>query len=411
MNSHSESNKEKFKSGQDLKDQLTSYFDNLIRQKIIQNFESERNFKHKGFSYKSQYLINFVIETLDNKFILVRSSKSFRSDRIKQPSYDINGVLNNCDISSNVIASIMLFPDSELQNRQFISFRKKVKENVIFSPASHFLVLSEFYEFLENHKASVEAEIEKDKDIIKDGSYYGKAGNALEKEVVRILNNKEYLQQYKNKSCEEIVFNSILDQICTKKLKKEDILAIKSTNTVEKLVSGGNAKTDVIINIITNNLENITETLSVKKSKEKVVSCHDYKFDDFVRVLDVEDTKLAKYFEFFQANPSYKSFEKNLPNDFTSVDFEKKLKPYKEKFTQWVLTGQHDNQNLTNPDTQISKHLLIVTPDKIFCSDFITYINKIFEKSSHKYGVPFSWTYPSKQRTKRIQLKMPILIE
>lgn len=415
MSSHSESNGEKNKAGRELKDQLIHSFNELIEQKIILNFENEKNFNHRGFLYEHQYLINFVVETLDNKYILIRSSTSFRSDRFKQPAYDIYGVLNNSEISSDVVASIMLFPDSEIENTNFISFRQKVKDGIIYSPASHILTISEFYKFLENHKATVEAEKEEiessiESTLIRDGSYYGKAGNALEKEVVKILNNVVYLKEYKNNICEEIIFVRVLDQLCTNKFEKENIISIHSTNTVEKLASGGNAKTDVIINISTNDGGCFTETLSIKKSNEAVVSCHDYKYEDFIRVLDIKDCKLEKYFKLFQENPTYSSFEDNLPDGFSIQNFEEELQPYTQKFAQWVLTGQHDDQNLTSPTKQISKNLLILTSDQVFCSDFASYINKIFETSQMKYGVPFRWTYPSKQRGKRIQLKMPIII-
>lgn len=415
MTSHSESNSEKSRAGKELQDQLVDAFNVLIDQNIILNFESNKNFKHEGFSYQKPYLINFLIETLDNKFILINSSNSFRNDRFKQQAYDIQGVLNNSDISSNIIASILLYPDSEINNKTFVNFREKVNKGEAYSPASHLLTISEFYEFLENHKASVEAEMNEIKEInettqIKDGSYYGKAGNELEREVVKILNNTEHLEQYKNNKCEEVLFNSVIDQLCSQGLNKESIISIASTNTVKKLAKGGNAKTDVIIEILTNDGKQFIETISIKKSKENVVSCHDYKYDDFVRVLNIENTKLAEYFKLFQAYPTYGSFEENLPHGYSFIDFEEELVPYREKFAQWVLTGEHDDLNLVDPTTQISKYLLIVTNNKVFCSDFINYIDTIFTKAYKKFGLPFRWTFPSGERGNRIQLKMPIII-
>ncbi|CAA6828614.1 MAG: Unknown protein [uncultured Sulfurovum sp.] len=329
-------------------------------------------------------------------------------------AYDIQGVLYNSSISSNIIASIVLYPDSEIDvNPSFVSFREEIKNGKAFSPASHLFTIREFKEFLENHKVAVESELEesKEEDLIKDGSYYGKAGNALEKEVVKILNNKEYLKQYNEDKCEEVLFNSLLGQFCNKELNKNNIRSISSTNTVQKLAKGGNAKTDVIITITTNNGESHIKTLSIKRSKATVVSCHDYKYNDFVRVLKIENTKLEEYFKLFQANPTYSAFEKNLPDGFNIKDFEERLTPYIEKLTQWVLTGQHDDINLIDYETQISEYVLIVTNTQVYCNNFMSYINKINSKSKKKFGVPFSWTYPSKQRGKRIQLKMPILID
>lgn len=233
----------------------------------------------------------------------------------------------------------------------------------------------------------------------------------MEKEIVKILNNKEHLAQYQDEKCEEVLFNHILNQLCSGELKKQDIRSISSTNTVQKLAKGGNAKTDVIITIITNDGENHIKTLSIKKSKATSVSCHDYKYNDFVRVLNIENTKLEKYFKLFQENPTYERFEKSLPHDFSIKDFENGLAPYIKKLTQWVLTGRHDELNLIDPATQISEYILIVKNKQIFCSDFMSYIDKMNIKSKKKFGLPFSWTYPSKQEGNRIQLKMPILID
>ncbi|MFT6321217.1 MAG: hypothetical protein ACJAT4_002146 [Granulosicoccus sp.] len=38
------------------------------------------------------------------------------------------------------------------------------------------------------------------------------------------------------------------------------------------------------------------------------------------------------------------------------------------------------------------------------------YISMLNRSKKGKFGVPFSWTYPSKQEGKRIQLKLPIII-
>ncbi|CAA6824099.1 MAG: Unknown protein [uncultured Sulfurovum sp.] len=75
MSSHSESNAKKSKAGQDLKNELSEDFDKLKKQKIILDYKSNVNYTHAGCTYKKQYLINFVIETIDNKFILIEPSE------------------------------------------------------------------------------------------------------------------------------------------------------------------------------------------------------------------------------------------------------------------------------------------------------------------------------------------------
>lgn len=407
----SESNRLKSLSGDALQAFLENTFKEIMDKNIILDFQKNVNYNHKGYSYPKQYLVNFILETIDNKYIIINSSNSFRNDRFKTQAYDIAGVLNNSDISPDVIAAIALYPDSELEdNSTFINFRQMVMNGIAYSPATHLLTVSELYDFLENHSASVETDDTVDTETdIKDGSYFGKRGNKLEKEIVKILNNTTNLKSYKNNTCIEPLFSKIINQICAGNVEKENIIAIQATDTIPKLLSGGNAKTDIIIEIVT--IEGTCiETVSVKRTNKTVVSCHDYKVSDYIRVLDIENTKLADYFKLFQAYPSYEAFEANLPAGYSKSEFEELLNPYKVKLTEWALTGKHDNGNLIEPATQVSNYLLIVTDTTEVCVDYPSYIKTISEKAKLNYGVPFSWTYPSKQRGVRIQFKMPIIL-
>lgn len=242
------------------------------------------------------------------------------------------------------------------------------------------------------------------------GSLHGRSGNALERDVVNVLNDEDYLVQYKENRLENSIYNCILDYICTNGLSKNDISSINASNYVEKLASKGNAKTDVVITIIKIDESQIIETLSIKNTTASVVSCHDYKYQDFVRVLNVAGERLETYFRLFQANPSYRAFARSLPEGYSIDDFENELTPYLSIFTKWVLTGEHDTVNLTNPTEQISKSILIVKNGQMLCISFEDYINRLNAESLIRFGLPFRWTYPSKQRGVRIQLKMPILI-
>ena len=66
--------------------------DRLFEKKIIKGLKKKQNFRHPGYEYEKQYLADFVIETLDEKFIIVRSSTSYRQDRIKTSFYDLQGI-------------------------------------------------------------------------------------------------------------------------------------------------------------------------------------------------------------------------------------------------------------------------------------------------------------------------------
>ncbi|KJG59361.1 hypothetical protein UA38_03355 [Photobacterium kishitanii] len=418
----SESNRLKQLSGKKLKDFLIKTFTQLVAEKIILNFGVDRNFNHQGFLYGKQYLANFIIETLDNKFIIINSSNSFRHDRMKTQAYDLNGVTNNAIISDKIIASILLYPDIELQNSGLITFRNKVITKDAYSPATHILVISEFIDFLDHHKNIVEEEkVEEDKksektdDQIKEnknGSYYGIRGNAFEKEVVDELNNIDNLKKFRSGTDDcSYYYSLIINKLCSdNNINHNDVISINSSNTVFKLRSGGNAKTDIIIKIKTIDKE-IVETISVKNTTQNRVSCHDYKIKDFIRVLKIENTKLASYLELYQEKGSHQEFVDNMPKEWSVSEFEKLLEPLKNKLLEWALTGKHDNDNLIDPQLQISNYLLINKSGEGRFIDFSSYIDTLYTSGVKlSYGLPLSWTYPSKQRGKRIQLKLPILI-
>ncbi len=100
-----------------------------------------------------------------------------------------------------------------------------------------------------------------------------------------------------------------------------------------------------------------------------------------------------------------------MPKGYSESDFSTLLTKGQGIFTQWALRGMHDHINLTRPTLQVSNYLLISNGEKSVCYNMEDYIKIILKNAKLKFGVPFSWTYPSKQRGKRIQLKVPIYFD
>ena len=90
----SKSNSIKQHSGKLNNEFINEKLTDLKKIGVIKDFKVEQNFSHNDFSYTKQFLVNFIIETFDNKFIVVRSSASFRLDRVKTGFYDLYGVQN-----------------------------------------------------------------------------------------------------------------------------------------------------------------------------------------------------------------------------------------------------------------------------------------------------------------------------
>ena len=411
----SESNKSKVLSGQEITSFIVSQLSELQDQGIIQGYDKNVNFKHIAYNYEDQFLANFVIDTIDSKRIIVRSSNSFRSDRAKIGFYDLDGILRLSNLSDDIIATIYLVSDEELQNPNFVSLREKFKTKEYYCPATHLFTLSEFVEFLQTYyeeKSSLfdDIQTELNFDSLQEaGSYYGIQGNKLEKDICNLLNDKTFLKKYKENK-ESTNYDIILDKILKHhNLNKYNIIKINATNSIPLLKNGGNPKTDVYIEITKDDGEIISETISIKNTTKTRVSCHDYKAQDFVRVLNCGNTKLETYLTLFQDHPTYSDFESNLPQDYTVEEFSELMKNKARLMTEWSLKGEHDTDNLIDSEKQVSNFVLINSKDGIHFFWYNDYIDYILKNSKLKFAIPFSWTYPSKQRGKRIQLKMPIL--
>jgi len=272
--------------------------------------------------------------------------------------------------------------------------------------------MSEFIKFLEEYQSNILIEREATEELKKEkGSFYGKRGNKFEKEIVGLLSDFANLRKLKlKKLAKDSLFNIVISKILSEKnILLEDIISISATNSIPLLASGGNPKTDIALKIMISSGDDIEETISIKNTNLNQVSCHDYRVKDFIRVLNCEKTRLAKYLKLFQKNPSYKALQEKLPDDFSINEFTELLKNKKDIFTEWVLKGEHDDDNLVSPKIQISNFLLISKRGKISFYSMREYILILNGSKKGKLGVPFSWTYPSKQRGKRIQLKLPII--
>ncbi len=406
------SNKLKVKAGKD--------WDNVVQQKlefledegIIRSSDRNINFKHNSYNYEKQFLANFVIYTNDNKRIIIRSSSSFRGDRVKMGFYDIEGIIKYSNLTDDIVATIYLLPDTELDNTTFISTRTKILNKEYYIPASHLFVLSEFENFLTNYENENRAILEelakekKFKNLKEAGSYFGRIGNKLEKEICDLVSTPSYLVQYKAKKKPK--FYQIINFIVQKnKIDFNEITKINSSFSIPLLISGGSAKSDIWIELELNQSK-VFETFSIKNSTKKQVSVHDYAAERFIEVLDCLDSNLKYYLEHFQDHPSYSEFEETLDIGKSVDEFTNLLNSKKSILGEWVLMGKHDIQNLNLPKYQISNNIVMKTNKDLLIYDSITYLDFLYKNVKLKYGVPFSWTYPSKQRKKRIQLKLPI---
>lgn len=433
------SNGEKSRKGREVKSKVNKILHEMLASGFILQVRQKENFSHRDYHYPKQFNCDFIVETIDNKFILIRASNSYRSDRAKIWFYDFLGIQRFSKFSGEIVASILLVPDNEEENSEFITARENVRKGNFFSPATHWLTFSEISEFFENYCSEVEELLDDSEqestieystiDAIesykrnfsaqleqvseKTGSYYGKSGNKFEKFLVEELNDPNNLEAYKSgeKNCFE--YDRVLTTIATDLgIKSEKIQFLEATDTVTKLRNGGSPKTDLVLHIHTYAHERYQANISVKNTTSTRVSCHDYQAKDFTRVIAPNDSQFNKVVEIFQECASWKNYDEIIAYQQLQIDTDEVLNLYMKKIIEWAITGRHDNEHLIDESTQIADYLLTRNANTGACKvqSCASYIEELYSSIGSSRGAPFSWTYPSKRRGQRIQLKMPILL-
>ena len=87
------------------------------------------------------------------------------------------------------------------------------------------------------------------------------------------------------------------------------------------------------------------------------------------------------------------------------------MKSKEKVLLEWALKGEHDFDQLVEPDFQVCKNLVFRTSRKTICFSYNEYIEKaknMQKSNTANFGTIFSWTFPSKRKGKKIQLKLPI---
>ncbi|RUO53487.1 MspI family type II restriction endonuclease [Pseudidiomarina homiensis] len=427
------SNKEKSVSGQRVKEDVAILLTRMLNEGLIESFTSDETFKHRDYSYEKQFKTDFIVTTLDQKFILIRASNSFRSDRAKISFYDFLGIQSYSEFSGDIVASILLFPDDEISNTTFLSARERIHANEFFSPASHWLTYAEFIEFIDNYRSEIETAIESVSEVTDyfssqteyttdfstvhlatrepTGSYYGRAGNQFEKYLVSELNSEENLSKFKYGKSDCYEFHELVTGITDAlSIPREQIQLLEATDTITKLKNLGSPKTDVHLKIFTGPKSFRTANLSIKNTTSSRVSCHDYQAKDFVRVIAPSDDAFRLLVTTFQEAGSWTQFEKLLTDRGVALDIDSTLNQYMMKIIEWAIIGKHDEDNIIDPSTQLADFLLTRNANNGLCKlqHAQDYCNELYRNIGNSRGAPFSWTYPSKRRGERIQLKMPL---
>jgi hypothetical protein len=181
-----------------------------------------------------------------------------------------------------------------------------------------------------------------------------------------------------------------------------DVLdVVRATDNIPLLVNGGKPKTDVAV-MIKSSKFNIQRTISIKNTSSKKVTVHEGDVSDLIAALNISnDSRLAIALSKFQECGSELRLGELYP-DMVEV-LHSELKNYNVELTLFFLFGT--NSPLVVHPIQVADMILYV--DKLYAENresyVINYVSMFGDRG--QFGTPFSWTYPSKRRGQRIQIK------
>lgn len=391
-------NGEKSKHGKNAQSNIESLLEHCKNKSYIKDYQKDFRIGKAGFSNSGQFYAPFYVSLNNSKHWLIYSTTSMRTDRIKGQQWDS---LNIKLIDKSVDKVFLVYSDGIAQS-EIDSFKKqndKYLTKFEFSSIDSIISQNELYNLLEASATS----------SLTSGQIKDLQGRNFESLVATTLSNTDNLHKWKtnNKVSTGMhynIFKAIVSYLNLDSSVIEKIKATSDSKVIGKLPSGGNPKTDVMMDIIFKDSTQSRVTISCKRSSDKKVSVHEYSAESFANILDSKNSSLRLLLENFQTTPSLSGFGE------TNIDaLTKELAHYSDKLSQWVLAGIH---GYGDKNKHWASHILTYdnNDNTISFHDINTYIELLKNNGgSGHFGTLFTWTYPSKKRGKSIQLKCKIL--
>jgi hypothetical protein len=356
---------------------------------------------------QNQFYVQFLIRFSDGEKWLIHSTTSFRER--------VNGVQWNVEhlkaLDKDITKAILVYPDEK--EKEVISFQNysarihkynhsKIQKGILYSEIDEVISFQDLYYLLEGK--GLEG---KDK-----GSVKAKQGYNFEEWLVTILNepsnlSKWNIQQYTIAGFHYVYFTYMLENFGIN--TDEMITSIHATNKIPLLPPrpnqkrGGKPKTDILLNIVFATGLHKRITISLKRTSSDWVACHQFSVQNLVDELGIQDRKLIDALDELQlVGGAY-----TLLDDKTLNVLEEKLPAYNEELARWALAGIGGPGI---PDIHWIQYLGIYKneTDEFEIYELNDYIKKILPSEGY-YKTPFKWTYPSKQKTRQLQLRVKVI--
>lgn len=241
------------------------------------------------------------------------------------------------------------------------------------------------------------------------GAKEDKLGDVYEDYCVDVFSDEELLKKAKlkqldNSNMDEYVYSEMMVKRILPYLNK--VIKVSATRNIQPRITGGNPKTDVIIDIETE--EEIKQVpISIKQTTAPKVAMAEFDVNTIVNEIGITDEKLVGYLEKHQRDASAIHFTLEEKQDLAE-----RLRPYVKSFVRWVVTGAPIATNdLRYPDYLV-RFSLNKKDDvqEIMCVTVEQYVNKlILDKNGNPkkggFGTGLSWTYATGSKGKKIQFK------
>jgi len=274
-------------------------------------------------------------------------------------------------------------------------YREKVVAERIYSALDDVVFLSEVYSMIERRALAGESL----------GYTKAKLGTELERRLVAILNSKSNLDKWNSRDpvlvgLQYPVFKAIL-RSCG--VPGDAIIdSLQASNDIPPLDSGGSPKADVCFDLAYEG-KNESFSISSKRSSARRVTVHEYSAATFVDALGIEDRSVIRALEAFQNEGAVTKISESTAEVITAW-----MSAHVDELLTWVISGACS----TMPQCDSRCADLVATYDDE-SNDFSVYpveaYIKMLKRTTGQFGTPFSWTYPSGGKGKRIQLKAAVM--
>lgn len=391
-------NSEKFRSG---------YASNMTLDAVLNTLESvpqfnisvERGYQIGAPSCEKQYKMDFKItfHNQNDEIWLVKSTSSIRSDRL----YGVEYFAQNIKLHDPNIAKILVVIPNSVNDKEIRyknNYREKINCDGFISFIDEIYTVSEFRNEVISFATS-----NLDQGIC--SNILGKDAEKYVEELLVDTNNSLLWNDYENnfKTTKSASFNEFCELLTAVGLEQrhERIISVKATRDIPKLSNGGYPKTDVSFVIQTEN-DLIERNVSIKHTESKTVTIHEGDINDVITALEIDPiSTLADALKAFQLYGSEKKLKEEKPHLHAVLHSE--LPKFNDKLTELFLFGV--NSPLVNHKIQIADLILLINNFDVFDRDSYVSLYVKNYKDSGQFGTPFKWTYPSKKRGKKIQIK------